>query len=330
MSADRTIRLGPLELPSRFTLAPMAGLTNLPFRLMMRELGGLGLAATDMMNARSLLRGGAKTLDLAKTHPHDHPVAAQIYGPIESEVADAARWLADHGYDVVDFNMGCPVRKVVRKGNGCALMREPERAVRLAAAVAEAVDIPVTVKMRLGWDADTINAPELARELEQVGVAGITVHGRTRGQFYSGEVSLDGIRRVVEAVGRIPVIGNGNVVTIEDAKRMFDTTGCAGIAVGRAALDNPFICAQLARWDATGDPGPEPAFEEKLAVVERHVELLRQHQIPRHATHMVRRFAKHWRKLLKLPRPVYMDMIQVPSVEAFSEKLAAIRERMRS
>ncbi len=328
MSAAPRLRLAGLELATRFTLAPMAGFTNLPFRLLVRELGGVGLATTDMMNARSLLEGGAKTLDLAKTHPDDHPIAAQIYGPREQEVADAARWLEDHGFDAIDFNMGCPVRKVVRRGNGCALMREPARAAALVRAVVEAVRVPVTVKMRLGWDADHIAAPELARELERVGVAGVTVHGRTRGQFYSGEVSLDGIRAVVDAVERMPVIGNGDVKSVEDARRMFEATGCAGIAIGRGALANPFLFAQLAAWDAGAAAAAEPTFEQRLDAVERHVELLYEHQGERHATHMVRKFAKYYRKLLLLRRPVYMEWIQADGLEDMRAKLAALRRAL--
>ena len=320
-----SLSLGSLALASRFTLAPMAGLTNLPLRILLREIGGMAFATTDMINARSLIDGGLKTLDIAKTHADDHPVAGQIYGSIPEEVAAAARWMEAHGYDVVDFNMGCPVKKIVRRGNGSALMREPERAVKLVRAAVEAVSIPVTVKMRLGWDAEHINAPALARELEQAGVAGVTVHGRTRGQFYKGEVSLDGIRSVVEAVERIPVFGNGNVCSIEDARRMFEATGCAGIAVGRAALANPFVFAQLSRWDSSGDAGPAPTFEERMAVVERHVELLCEHQNPRHAVHMIRKFSKYYRKLVGIPRAVYLAMVRIESVEQFTEMMDTIR-----
>lgn len=320
------LTIGSLELASRFALAPMAGFTNLALRLAIRERGGLGLATTDMMNARSLIEGGKKTLDLAKTHPDDHPITGQIYGPVPEEVAAAAQWLQAHGYEAVDFNMGCPVKKIVRRGNGVALMLEPDRARTLVQAAVAAVDIPVTVKMRLGWDAEHITAPALARELEQIGVAAVTVHGRTRGQFYRGHVSLEGIRAVVDAVRGIPVLGNGNVRTIDDARRMFETTGCAGIAVGRGAMGDPFLFARLARWDATGDPGPEPTFEERLAAVERHFRLLVEHQGERQACHMIRKFARYHRKFLRLPRAAYREMSLVESAAEYHDRIAGLRE----
>ena len=230
------LRIGPLELASRYTLAPLAGYTNLSFRLALRELGGLGLATTDLVNARALLTRSRRTMELLKTCPEDRPVAVQIYGSVPEEMRDAAQWLQDYGISSVDINMGCPVHKVTRGGGGSALMCAAGSAVALVRAVVESVRLPVTVKMRLGWDADNLSAPSLAREFEQAGVAAVTIHGRTRAQGFGGSVNLDGIRAVVEAVERMPVVGNGDVRTLADAADTFRETGCAAISIGRAAI----------------------------------------------------------------------------------------------
>ena len=202
------LRIGSLQLESRYLLAPLAGYTNLSLRLAIRELGGLGLATTDLVNARALLVQSKKTLDLLRTCPEDRPVAVQIYGANADDLTAAARWLEAYGASSVDVNMGCPVHKVTRGGGGSALLCDAVNTVELVRKVVESVRIPVTVKMRLGWDADDLSAPHFAREFEKVGVAAVTIHGRTRAQGFSGAVNLDGIRAVVEAVERIPIIGN--------------------------------------------------------------------------------------------------------------------------
>ena len=182
----------------------------------------------------------------------------------------AARVVVEQGASAVDINMGCPVRKVVKTGGGSALMCQTDRAVDLVAAVVKAVSVPVTVKMRLGWDDESLTAPDLARAFEQVGVAAVIVHGRTRQQGFKGKVNRAGIRAVVEAVERIPVVANGDIRTIADAAATFEETGCAAISIGRGALANPFIFRQLDCWARTGDPGPEPAFDERLELMRRH------------------------------------------------------------
>src|SRR5262245_29405989 len=240
-SDAREMWLGKLHLKSRYLLAPLAGYTNLPFRLAVRELGGLGLATTDLVNARALLQASRKTLELIQTCPDDKPVAVQLYGHVPEEMRAAAQWLEAYGVSAVDINMGCPVHKVTRGGGGSAMMCEPAGTVALVRSVVEAVRLPVTVKMRLGWDEENLSAPFFARQFEQAGVAAVTVHGRTRAQGFGGRVNLDGIRAVVEAVEHIPVIGNGDVRSVADAEHMLKVTGCAGIAVGRGALLNPWF-----------------------------------------------------------------------------------------
>src|SRR3954465_6777157 len=235
------LRVGSLELKSNLFLSPLAGYTNLPMRLTLREVGGLDLATTDLVNARSLLEKRDKAMKLIETRPADRPLAVQLFGSVPEEMRDAAVYLESIGIASVDINMGCPVRKVCKVGGGSAMMTELDKTARLVKGMVDAVKIPVTAKMRLGWDDRNITAPDLARALEDVGVAAIFVHGRTREQGFSGTVNLSGIRRVVEAVKSIPVIGNGDVTTPEAAKHMFDQTGCAGVSIGRGAFYDPWI-----------------------------------------------------------------------------------------
>ena len=235
------MRLGSLTLSSNLFLSPLAGYTNLPFRLVLREIGGLGLATTDLVNARSLLEKRPKALKLIETRPDDHPLAVQLFGSVPEEMRDAAAYLESIGIQSVDINMGCPVRKVCKVGGGSAMMTELDRTSQLVEGMVDAVKIPVTAKMRLGWDDQNITAPDLARALEDVGVAAIFIHGRTREQGFSGTVNLAGIRAVVEAVKTIPVIGNGDITTPQAAKRMLDETGCAGVSMGRGAFYDPWI-----------------------------------------------------------------------------------------
>src|SRR3984957_3473256 len=216
----KPIRLGSLQLSSRYFLAPLAGYTNLSFRTAVRELGGLGLATTDLINARALLQFSRKTMELLQTCPEDRPVAVQIYGSEAPYMAEAARWLENYGVSSIDINMGCPVHKVTRGGGGSAIMCNAGGTVRLVRAVVESVRLPVTVKMRLGWDDDNLSAPFFEREFEQAGGSAVAGHGLTRAQGFGGGVNHGGIRAVVEAVEHIPVIGNGDVRTIADAEHM--------------------------------------------------------------------------------------------------------------
>jgi nifR3 family TIM-barrel protein len=266
------LALGELRLATPFLLSPLAGYTNLPFRLVIRELGGVGLCTTDLVNARSLLEKNRKALKLIETSAQDTPLAVQLFGSVPHEMKEAARMLESLGVASVDVNMGCPVRKVCQVGGGSAMMTELDRTAGLVRGMVEAVRIPVTCKMRLGWDDENQTAPELARALEEVGVAAIMVHGRTRQQGFEGRVSLGGIRNVVAAVRRVPVIGNGDITTPQAALLMMKTTGCAGISIGRGAFYNPWIFSQTRHYLLTGELLPEPAFAERIAVMSRHLD----------------------------------------------------------
>jgi nifR3 family TIM-barrel protein len=285
------MHLGPLPLESNLFLSPLAGYTNLPFRLVVRELGGVGLCTTDLVNARSLIEQREKAFKLIETRPADSPLAVQLFGSVPAEMREAALMVEARGAASVDINMGCPVKKVCKVGGGSAMMTELDKTTALVRSMVEAVKIPVTAKMRLGWDDDNLTAPDLARALEDAGVAAIFVHGRTREQGFGGTVNLAGIRKVVAAVKTIPVIGNGDIVTPQAAKKMLDETGCAGVSIGRGAFYDPWIfkrtleylknCSRR-REDPLGTSGektngglpPEPAFDERVRVMRRHLDLM--------------------------------------------------------
>ena len=290
------IRFGSLELKSNLFLSPLAGYTNLPFRLAVREVGGLDLATTDLVNARSLLEKNPKAFKLIETCPADRPLAVQLFGSVPEEMRDAALVLEARGISSVDINMGCPVKKVCRVGGGSAMMTELDKTAALVSGMVNAVKIPVTAKMRLGWDDDNITAPDLARALEDAGVAAIFIHGRTREQGFGGVVNLPGIRRVVEAVRQIPVIGNGDVTTPEAAKKMFDETGCAGVSIGRGAFYNPWIFVHARHLIETGESLPEPSFNERVRVMCRHLDLMMEVFGEEHGCRMFRKVAPWYAK----------------------------------
>src|SRR6478609_10016602 len=218
------MRIGPYELSSNLFLSPLAGYTNLPFRLVVREIGGLDWTTTDLVNARSLLEKNPRGLQMIRTCPAEKRLAVQLFGAVPEEMRDAAAMVESLGIASVDINMGCPVKKVTGIGGGSAMMTELEKTAALVRGMIAAVKIPVTAKMRLGWDDDNLTAPDLARVLEDVGVAAIFVHGRTRAQGFSGTINLGGIRAVVCAVKGIPVIGNGDITTPESARHMLQET----------------------------------------------------------------------------------------------------------
>jgi len=290
------LAFGNLQLKSNLFLSPLAGYTNLPFRLTIRELGGLDLATTDLVNARSLLEKNPKALKLIESSAADRPLAVQLFGSVPEEMRDAAACLESMGISSVDINMGCPVRKVCRVGGGSAMMTEIDRTSALVRGMVNAVKIPITAKMRLGWDDQNLTAPELARALEDAGVAAVFIHGRTREQGFSGTVNLAGIRAVVEAVRSIPVIGNGDVTTSEAARVMLHETGCAGVSIGRGAFYNPWIFAHTTGFLKTGQLPPEPRFEERIRVMCRHLDLMMEVFGEEHGCRMFRKVAPWYSK----------------------------------
>src|SRR5437764_4187723 len=290
------MRIGLLDLKSNLFLSPLAGYTNLPFRLALRELGGLDLATTDLVNARSLIEKNPKALKLIETCPADRPLAVQLFGSVPEEMRDATLYLESIGISSVDINMGCPVRKVCRVGGGSAMMTELDKTAQLVKGMVDAVKIPIPAKMRLGWDDQNLTAPDLARTLENVGTAAIFLHGRTREQGFGGRVNLSGIRAVVEAVKTIPVIGNGDITTPEAAKHMIDATGCAGVSIGRGAFYNPWIFLHAQHYLQTGELLPEPRFEERVRVMCRHLDLMIEVFGETHGCRMFRKVAPWYSK----------------------------------
>ena len=324
-AARGPMKLGGLDVPSRFFLSPLAGYTSLAFRLAVRKCGGLGLATTDLVNARSLVENRQRSRELAETCESDRPLAIQIYGQVAAEMVYAAKWVVDNGAACVDINMGCPVRKVVKTGGGSALMCQADAASALVGAIVEAVDVPVTVKMRLGWDATMLTAPSLARSFERLGVAGVVIHGRTRAQGFSGSVNRDGIRAVVEAVESIPVVANGDIRTLSDVASVFRQTGCAAVSIGRGALSNPFIFRQLTNWVETGDPGPDPTFDDRLDLMSAHFHGLLERRGERMACLQFRKIIKWYSYAVRPPKELYHRLINLSSGRLFDDTLALIR-----
>jgi nifR3 family TIM-barrel protein len=337
--------LGTTQLTGNLLLAPLAGYCDLAFRLAIRPLGGVGLAYTDLISPRGLLSQKGKSMELIDTAPADRPLAVQLYGHEPELMADAARWCADHLELVaIDINMGCPVDKVCKKNGGAALLKNPELALRMAEQVVRAVDLPVTAKMRLGWDADNIVAPQLAAALENVGIAAITVHGRTAVQMFRGEADQTGIARVVETVRRVPVIGNGDVKSPQDVVAMMQRTGCAGVMIGRAALANPWIFRDTqaylgehhkppqddrleagptkSRTLSTGTIPPPMPMAERVEFIRAHFENQLRLRGERRAIIAFRRWVTYYGKMLGA-RPRWRERFrQVSSADQFTKVMA--------
>ena len=298
--SSRPIRLGKLTLQTNLLLAPLAGYTDLACRLIVRRFGGVGLACTDLLAPQGLLHDNPGTRILLATCQADNPLAYQLFGSPADPMCQAARYLVDHGAQTIDINMGCPVDKVTKCAGGASMLRDVDGTVRLVAQIVAAVpEVPVTAKLRLGWNPNTIVAPELARRLEEVGVQLITVHGRTRDMGFGGKVSLDGIAAVVSAVKSIPVIGNGDIHTPQDAAEMMRQTGCHGVMIGRAALSAPWIFRDTWSYLTTGIIPPEPTWGQTCQTLRDHFALLLQFRNERAAALSFRQRISWYGKHLK-------------------------------
>ena len=264
--------IGKVKVDPPVVLAPMAGVTDASFRVLVKEQGA-GLLVSEMVSCKGLLHNNKKTHDLFCFSDEERPFAIQLFGNEPAEMVAAAKKVAEYSPDIIDINMGCPVPKVVSNGEGAALLKKPDLVYEIVARIVESIKIPVTVKMRSGWDEKSINAIEIATQIAKAGAAAVTLHARTRSQFYSGNADWQMIKAVKEAV-KIPVIGNGDIKSATDVKRMLDETGCDAVMIGRAAEGNPWLFNEVKSFLCFGDIPSKPSIEEKFSMVLRHLSML--------------------------------------------------------
>ena len=265
------LRIGNVELENRYILGPMAGVTDLPFRLLCREQGA-GLLCMEMVSAKAIYYNNRNTESLLEIHPNEKPVSLQLFGSDPKIMSEMAKRIEERPFAILDVNMGCPVPKVVKNGEGSALMKDPKLVYEIVSALVKAIEKPVTVKIRKGFDDDHVNAVEIARIAEEAGAAAVAVHGRTREQYYSGKADWDIIRQVKEAVS-VPVIGNGDVTSPQKAAELVRLTGCDGIMIARGAQGNPWIFSEMIHWEETGELPSRPDKDEVREMMLRHARL---------------------------------------------------------
>lgn len=314
------MRIGNVHLINNVIAAPMAGVSNRAYRILARE-ASCGLACTEMISDKALLFGNPRTYEILDHINEPGPLSVQIFGSDPENMAKAAVIVERTGVEIIDINMGCPTHKIVSNGEGAALMKKPEQAARIVQEVVSRVKVPVTVKMRKGWDENSVNAVEMALLIEAAGAAAVTIHGRLRSQFYSGRADWEIIKAVKSAL-KIPVIGNGDVSTPIEAKKMIEQTGCDAVMIGRASLGNPWIFAQTVCYLTKGKVIAPPSIKEKLEIARRHLELLVETKGERIALFEMRKHAAWYVKGLPCAAIMRQRINKTVSIKEFQQILA--------
>lgn len=319
-----TWTIGNVPIQGMAILAPMAGVSDIAYRLLAKEHGA-SMVCTEMVSAMGIKYKNERTHELLRMEAVEHPVSMQIFGSNPEAIALGAKVVAAAGADIVDINMGCPVKKVVSSGDGSALMKTPDLAARVAEAAVKAVDVPVTVKMRIGWDDEHINVVDFAKRIESTGVAAVAVHGRTREQMYMGRADWSYIKAVKDSLS-IPVIGNGDVWTPEDALRMMQETGCDAVMIGRGAQGNPWIFERTNHYLRTGELRPEPTYLERLDMLLKHFELLCRYKGAALGVREIRTHAGWYMR--GMPEAAYWRnrVNTIHTVESFKKELSTYRD----
>ncbi|RKD20946.1 tRNA-U20-dihydrouridine synthase [Caminicella sporogenes DSM 14501] len=316
------MKIGNVQIENDLALGPMAGVTDLTFRVICKEMG-CGLVFTEMVSAKGIYYGDKKTEKLLKIEESERPVALQIFGSEPEIMAKVAEKLNNHNHDILDINMGCPTPKIVKNGDGSALLKNPKLIGRIVKSVVRASEKPVTVKIRKGWDESSINAVEVAKIIEQNGAKAISIHGRTREQFYTGKADWEIIKKVKEAVN-IPVFGNGDVFTIEDAKAIKETTNCDGIMIARGAQGNPWIFKRINHYFQTGEILPPPSVEEKVSMCFRHLDMLIDNKGEYIAIREIRKHAAWYLKGIKNSAKIRNEINKSTSIKEIKNCLEKI------